>query len=79
MCSDVGNKKKSSEPQKPNYKEMAMMGVDESMCAGCELYGWHTMMGEWKPLDGWCGAKLRPGQVRADEPKCIYFVRRIDL
>jgi len=76
MCCDVGNRKP---PGKPSYEEMAVMGVDDSMCAGCDLYGWHTMMGEWQPLDGWCRARMRVGTVRADETKCDYFVKRGDL
>ena len=78
MCCDVG-KKSEAVRNRPNYEEIASMGCDKSMCAGCELYGWYMMLGDWQPLDGWCGGKLRFGHVRADEPKCNYFVERGDL
>lgn len=76
MCCDV---KKEEVPKRPNCEALALMGCDKSMCAGCELYGWHIMLGEWQPLDGWCSVKVRLGTVRADEKKCDYFVERGDL
>ena len=71
----MGNNK---EPTKPNKAEMAAMGCDEGMCAGCELYGWRSMLGEWQPLDGWCNCGMRSVPVRADEKRCQYFVKRGD-
>ena len=58
----------------PSKEEIAAMGCDESMCAGCIHYAWTHLMGEWYPLDGQCSMKILLCAVRADTPKCMHFV-----
>ena len=65
--------------QKPDFEEMMAMGVECGMCGGCSLYLWARLLDEWQPLEGICRIKTKVGQVRADTPKCSYYVKRGDL
>lgn len=64
---------------KPTKEEFAQMGCDPDTCAGCSLYDWHQMLGQWRSDDGRCTIKIKLGSVNAEEPKCDYQVKRSDV
>ncbi len=76
MCGNVGC---DHVLPKPKFEELMGLGVDASMCGGCELYGWHSMLGEWQVEEGWCKAKMREGNLSATAPKCDYFLKRREV
>lgn len=72
MCSDVGTKLQP----RPDIGKLTEMKIDASMCGMCDLYGWHSMFGEWQVEEGWCQPKMREGNLSATAPKCDYFLPR---
>lgn len=68
-----------SKEQKPTFEEMMAMGVECDQCGGCGICQWARLINEWQPLDGRCTVKSKLGPVRADMPKCSYYVKRGDL
>jgi len=76
MCGDVGCKEAK---RQPGFGEMMSMGIANSMCGSCDLYGWHQMLGVWQIEEGWCSVNVRQGTLDAHEPKCDYFVKRSDV
>lgn len=75
MCSDVGSKVNT----RPSMKKVVELDLDPNGCAGCEMYGWHSMLGTWQTEEGWCKAKMRNGNLSANTPKCDYFLKRREV
>ncbi len=65
--------------QVPTKKEMAEMGIRaDRACGYCEMYQWHSMLGEWKPKEGKC-VVFPPSDTDASVSNCSFWEERKDV